>query len=127
MHTFEQLQVWKEARSLRNQIERLVKRLPKSEQYRLSDQIIRSSRSITANIAEGYGRYHEGDAIRHCFFARGSLFETLDHLICARDLDLISEKEFLEYRSVISKCSAMLDGFIKYLKINRAIPSKKTP
>lgn len=56
--TFETLEVWKEARELRNEISKLTKKLPVNERFRLSDQMIRASRSVTANIAEGYGRYH---------------------------------------------------------------------
>ena len=49
------------------------------------DQLIRATRSITANIAEGHGRYHFQENIQFCRQARGSLTETLDHLICAQD------------------------------------------
>lgn len=58
MNTFEELEVWKSARVLRNEIKDLVKTFPKQEQYRLTDQLIRSSRSISTNIAEGFGRFH---------------------------------------------------------------------
>jgi len=53
--TFEDLDVWKKARVMRNQISKLVKIFPKEEKYRLSDQMIRASRSVKANLAEGYG------------------------------------------------------------------------
>ena len=55
---FEDLEAWKTARDFRKEISKLVKSFPEKENYKLSDQIIRSSRSITANIAEGHGRYH---------------------------------------------------------------------
>jgi four helix bundle protein len=42
----------------------LTKRFPNEEKYRLADQIIRSSRSIGNNIAEGHGRFHYQDNIR---------------------------------------------------------------
>ena len=47
--TFEDLEIWKEARDMRNQISKLVKTFPKEEKYKLSDQMIRASRSVTAN------------------------------------------------------------------------------
>lgn len=56
--SFEDLDVWKLSRILRNQIFTLSKEFPDNEKYKLTDQIIRSSRSITANIAEGHGRFH---------------------------------------------------------------------
>jgi len=48
--TFEDLEVWQAARSLRKKLSELVKRLPADERYRLMDQILRASRSVTANI-----------------------------------------------------------------------------
>jgi four helix bundle protein len=71
--TFETLEVWKEARILRKEISNLVKQFPSVEQFRLSDQMIRASRSVTANITEGHGRYHFQESIQFCRQARGSL------------------------------------------------------
>lgn len=85
MHSFEELEVWKKARSLRKEISSLVKTFPNEEKYRLTDQIIRSSRSSTSNIAEGFGRFHYQENIQFCRQARGSLTETIDHLLCAFD------------------------------------------
>ncbi|NBS53827.1 MAG: four helix bundle protein, partial [Spartobacteria bacterium] len=55
--------------------------MPKEEKYRLGDQLTRASRSITANIAEGYGRFHYLDSSKFFSNARGSTYEVLDHLI----------------------------------------------
>lgn len=90
--SFEDLDVWKLARGFRNEISMLIKKFPDDEKYKLTDQIIRSSRSITANIAEGYGRFHYQENIQFCRVARGSLTETKDHLICAFDCQYISEE-----------------------------------
>ena len=51
--TFETLDVWKKGRELRNKISKLTKSFPSEEKYRLKNQRIRASRSVTANIAEG--------------------------------------------------------------------------
>ena len=66
MNSFNDLEVWKSARELRKSISILTKSFPKEERYRLIDQIIRSSRSVAANIAEGYWLL---DFIRHLSFA----------------------------------------------------------
>jgi len=55
--SFTELAVWKKARLLKNEIQELVSTFPKEEKYRLTDQLIRSSRSINNNIAEGHGRF----------------------------------------------------------------------
>ncbi len=64
--TFEDLEIWQLARNFRKEISTLVKTFPSEEKYRLTDQMIRSSRSVTANIAEGYGRYHFQENIQFC-------------------------------------------------------------
>jgi len=87
---FEGLHVYQSARNYRQKISLLCKELPASEKFLLKDQLIRSSRSITANIAEGYGRFHFKEFIQFCRQARGSLTETLEHLICAADEGYIS-------------------------------------
>src|SRR6266850_6559153 len=53
IRTFEDLDVWKVCRDLRTQIATMARTFPKEEQYRLRDQFIRASRSVTANLAEG--------------------------------------------------------------------------
>ena len=68
------------------------------------DQIIRSSRSVTANIAEGHGKFHYVDNIKYCRNSRGSLNETLDHLICAKDENLISAEKLDSMREKYHDC-----------------------
>src|SRR2546428_12339656 len=69
--TFEDLECWKECRALRLFVAKeLVTSLPKEERYRLGDQVLRAARSTTANIAEGYGRFHYLDNAKFCSNAR---------------------------------------------------------
>jgi four helix bundle protein len=90
MDGFEDLEVWKKCRQLRIEIVELLKTFPGEEKYRLIDQLKRCSRSITANIAEGHGRFHYQDNLKFCRNAWGSLNEVLDHLICACDEMIIN-------------------------------------
>ena len=83
---FEDLKAWQLARQLMIGCHELANRLPAFERYDLVSQIRRSSKSVMANIAEGYGRYHYLDSLRFFYFARGSLAETISHLITAHDL-----------------------------------------
>jgi len=94
---FRELDVWKLARELRLEIKQLCDRLPSEEKYRLVDQLLRASRSVTANIAEGYGRYHYQENIRFCRQARGSLYECLDHMTVCLDCGYITQEQF-EYQ-----------------------------
>jgi len=70
---FRDLEVWQKSKELRQKIWELCKQFPKEEKFRLSDQMIRASRSATACIAEGYGRFHYQENIQFCRQARGSL------------------------------------------------------
>ncbi|WP_347272787.1 four helix bundle protein [Candidatus Kuenenia sp.] len=114
--TFETLEVWKKARELRKEISKLTKALPSDERFRLADQMIRASRSVTANIAEGHGRYHFQENIQFCRQARGSLYEVLDHLTVALDENYISEEEFNILKTKIFVVIKILNGYISYLK-----------
>ncbi|MFN4235088.1 MAG: four helix bundle protein [Bacteroidia bacterium] len=92
--SLEELEVWQKTRELRKDISILAKKLPDSERYKLVNQIIRSSRSVTANIAEGFGWFHYQENIQFCRQARGSLIETLDHLYCCLDEGYIDSEKF---------------------------------
>ena len=120
MQTFEDLDCWKKITALRNKISSLVKAFPKEEKFRLIDQSIRASRSATANIAEGYGRYHYQENIQFCRHSRGSLYEVLDHMIVAKDEKFISEEEFKDLKIEIRQCIAVLNGYINYLSRAKA-------
>ena len=100
MASFTELEVWKQSRKIRGWISELTKKFPLEEKHRLTDQIIRSSRSIGNNIAEEHGRFHYQDNIRFCIMARGSLSETLDHLMIAFDEKIIAEETLLTFGQI---------------------------
>lgn len=116
MYKLSELESWKSARQLRIAIFDLVKSFPADEKFRLKDQIIRSSRSIPANIAEGYGRFHYQENIQFCRIARGSLYETLEHLMCAKDEGYITAEQFQDLNDQILECLKILNGYVQYLK-----------
>jgi len=115
MNSFEDLETWQKCRQFRNDISALVKHFPIEERYRLTDQLIRCSRSVTANIAEGHGRFHYQDNLKFCRNARGSLNETLDHLICACDEEIITSEQLGTLRNKYNECHRMLNGYITFL------------
>lgn len=119
--SFEDLECWKACRRLRVFVAKtVVPTLPKEERYGLASQILRSARSTTANIAEGYGRFHYLDNAKFCSNARGSCFETLDHFITANDEEMISDEMLSEGRELINEAGKILNGYIKYLQ-NKAV------
>lgn len=63
------------------------------------------------------GRYHFQENIQACRMARGSLCESLNQVIIARDEDYINDEIMLEFRQIYEKTKAILNGYINYLKI----------
>ncbi|MBN8456847.1 MAG: four helix bundle protein [Verrucomicrobia bacterium] len=117
VRTFEVLECWKACRVLRCFVAKSVCRtLPKDERYRLGDQILRAARSATSNIAEGYGRFHYLDNAKFCSNARGSVWETLDHVIIAHDEELIDATLLATGRVTVANAIALLNGYISYLQ-----------
>jgi len=115
--TFKDLECWKACRDLRLFVaKQILPGLPREEKYRLGDQMIRAARSTTANIAEGYGRYHYLDNAKFCCNARGSAYETLDHLITAHDEGMISDELSRKGEGLVEQAVKLLNGYITYLQ-----------
>ncbi len=124
--SFTDLNVWKEARSFQLFIFNLSKSFPPEEKYKLSDQIIRSSRSIAANIAEGHGRFHLQEQIQFCRQARGSLSEVLNHIYTAFDCNYISKEQVIEIENKADLLLKLVNGYIFYLKNQKQTQSTKS-
>lgn len=114
--TFEDLEAWKACRAFRVAIwKNVAKPLTEKREFSLADQIKRSSRSTTNNIAEGFGPFHYRDNYKFCAIARGSLNEALDQVICAVDEDLITEQVLYQIRPFFDHASKVLNGYMSYL------------
>jgi len=113
--TFEELECYNESRKLRQMVSSFASALPVEERYLLRSQILDSSRSITANIAEGYGRHHHQENLQFCRQARGSLTETLDHLNCGLDDGYLPAASYQQIRSQLETAWQILNGYIRYL------------
>lgn len=116
---FEELEIWKKSRLLKNEIQSLVKTFSAVEKFRLADQLIRSSRSIPALIAEGHGRFTYPDQIHFCVQARGSLTETMNHLIDTCDEGYISSEELVTFKTKGKELERMLNGYLSFLRKKR--------
>ena len=121
MKSFKDLEAWRKGRVLRVDISALTKTFPVEEKFKLVDQLIRASRSVTANLAEGYGRFHYQENIQFCRVSRGSLTEVQDHLTVAYDEGYINEELAKKYDEQVEECIRIINGYINYL-----IKSKET-
>lgn len=116
LKSFEDLECWKAARELRIFVsQNIIPKFPIDEKYALTNQLRRSSRSVSDNIAEGYGRYHYQENIQFCRIARGSLAESLNQAITANDENYIEEDLLQQFRDRFERTKAILNGYINYL------------
>jgi len=114
---FEKLQCWQACSELKLFIkENILVSLPSSEKFDLHSQLLRASRSATANIAEGWGRFHYKENIKFLLNARGSVAEVLDHALEAKSCNYIAEEELKEIREQTDRCLKLINGYIRYLR-----------
>ena len=113
--SFENLDCWNAGKEVRAFFKDIVRHLPKEERFLLISQITRASRSVTNNIAEGFGRFHYQENIQFCRISRGSLHELVDHLIICQEEKYIEEKQYNEGRELLNKAIGLLNGYINYL------------
>ena len=112
---YKELECYIQGRNLRMQISELVKTFPNHEKFLLADQITRSARSVTANIAEGYGRFTFTDTRHFFIIARGSITETMEHLQTAFDEKYINEELLKQHEEKCEKVFKLINGNIAYL------------
>ena len=79
-------------------------------------QLIRAADSISANIAEGYGRYFYKENLKFCYYARGSFEETKDWIIKAQKRNLISSGEYKKISDFLNNFPKSLNSYIKYIR-----------
>jgi four helix bundle protein len=113
---FTTLEAWKKCSKVKlffyNQV---LPCLPNEEKFNLDFQIRKASVSITANISEGYGRYHYKEGIQFYRISRGSLYELKDHLISCYDLKYIEDNMKIKGEELIESAKVTLNGYINYV------------
>jgi four helix bundle protein len=120
---FNELEVWRMSHQLMLSVYKIIRSLPREERYNRADQLLRSVSSIPANIAEGCGRWYYLENIAFCRKARGSLYETKNHLVAVRDLKQIDTKTCNDLISDCDRIRQVLNGYIRYLR-NKKVGEK---
>ncbi|MGZ8557041.1 MAG: four helix bundle protein [Chitinophagaceae bacterium] len=112
---YKELECYIQARLLRMYVSNLNKKFPAHEKFLLTSQIIDSSRSVTRNIAEGYGRYTYTDTRHFFIIARGSVTETMEHFTTAHDEKYIVDEELVTGEQKCEIVFKLINGYIAYL------------
>ena len=111
----EDLQVFQRAYKISLDIHRISLQMPQIEQHALADQIRRASKSICANVAEGFGKQAQSKAefARYLLIAIGSSDEMRVWIRYCLDLRYINEEQWTAWRDEYEQISKMLQGLQK--------------
>ncbi len=112
---FEEIDAWKKARELTNQIYSLTRQTSFARDHGLCDQIRRASVSVMSNIAEGFERKGVKEFIHFLSIAKGSAGELRCQIYIAKDQGYIDEESAERLASLSVEVSRMIAGLMNYL------------
>lgn len=110
---FYDLDAWRKGHDLVLRIYEITRHFPKEELFGITNQLRRSASSITANIAEGFERYHFRDKMRFYFQARGSVGEVQNFLLLAKDLGYITMQDCQIVGKQGNEVRQLINGLIR--------------
>jgi four helix bundle protein len=113
--TIDTLEVYLLANELSDDIWHVVSEWKIFEKDTIGKQVVRSADSISANIAEGYGRFSYKENRQFCFYARGSILETKTWLLKAKNRNLIAEDVYESLFSKLELIHIKLNAYVKYI------------
>jgi len=116
---FEDLDVWKLAREIVNEIYAVSNKDGFNNDYALRNQVRRSAISILSNIAEGFESGTDKQFARYLKIAKGSAGECRAQLYIALDQQYLSQDEFGKLKGQLITCSKKISRFISYLNGNK--------
>ena len=107
MQNFKDLLLWQEAHQAVLNIYKLTEDFPKTEIFGITSQLRRAAASMPCNIAEGCGRYTSKDFANFLQIALGSTNETDYLTLLSKDLNYLSEDQFIVIQEQLNKVRAM--------------------
>ena len=120
IQSHQDLIVWQKAMDLAAEAYRLSKLFPKTEEYRLTSQLLRAATSVPANIAEGQPRGTRKDYAHFVTIARGSLAETETLFQLATKVDLLKADQVRSALDLCREVGKMLNGLLAKLRASDA-------
>ena len=115
MADFKKLRVWQHAHALRLAVIHDCEHVRGSVGTIVRNQLVRAVMSVPSNIAEGSAKGSDREFARFVRISQGSATEVEDHLILARDLELIKRPIFDSLNCQLIEVQKMLAGFEKRL------------
>jgi four helix bundle protein len=124
-YNLEDLEVYQLAESFGDEIWFVVTKWDYFVRDTVGKQLTRTADSISANIAEGYGRYHFKENRNFCYFSRGSIIETKGWLKKSKNRRLITEEQFNELFEKLQTIHIKLNAYLKFIgKVNKNSPDQ---
>ena len=87
----------------------------------IGKQFVNSVDSISANIAEGFGRYHKKDKIKFYYYSRGSIEESFDWIRKSNERKQISQEQYRYLEHELGKLPKEINKLVKLTKIKLTI------
>ena len=115
IRSFKDLDVWNVAMELAVACYETTKSFPRSEQFGLTAQIRGAAVSVSANIAEGHGRFARREFLQFIRIARGSLSELEAELVISRRLGYLAPDAAASLEGLMKRCTSMLVRLAKSL------------
>ena len=113
---FYDLNAWKQGHQLVVKIYKITESFSKEELFGIVSQLRRSASSITANIAEGFARYHFKDKIKFYYQARGSVAEVQNFMLLSRDLQLIDSITCVKLGKASKDVEQLINGLVRSIE-----------
>ena len=127
VYSHRDLLVWQKSMRLAKEAYRLTKALPRSEEYRLTSQLLRAVASVPTNIAEGHARGTRKDYAHFVSIARGSLAETETILLLLVEVELLRTERVEAALGLCSEVGRMLNRLHSRLRTPETQSLKPNP
>ena len=114
--SFTELTVWQRSHELSLEVYKLTAGFPRSEMFGIVSQVRRASVSVSANIAQGFGRRTTRELLRSLQIAAGELEETQHFLILSRDLGYIAVPSFGKITQLCDSIAQLINALGRSLK-----------
>lgn len=116
IHNFEDLVVWQVSQSLAVDIYEITKEFPRDELFGITNQLRRAASSISANIAEGFGRSSVNDKAHFYTIAYGSLLETKNFLYLSEKLGFLDKEKLDALIEQSISCQKLINASKRSIK-----------